>query len=75
MCLPYLQKARELNLIDDSDDIVITSDRLNQMSDDEIREVFDKVFIQRVVEEEMFDKYIIEEPKNGQIYDFTSIKR
>ena len=40
-----------------------------------IREVFDKVFTQRVVEEEMFDKYIIEEPKNGQIYDFTSIKR
>ena len=35
--------ARELNLIDNSDDIVITSDRLNQMSDDEIREVFSKI--------------------------------
>ena len=32
--------ARELKLINKSDDIVITSDKLNQMSDDEIRKIF-----------------------------------
>jgi len=35
--------AKELKLIDCSDDIVITSDRLNQMSDDEIREIFPNI--------------------------------
>lgn len=39
-----------------------------------MREVFDKVFNQRVVEE-MFDNYIIEEPKAGRIFDFNSIKK
>lgn len=32
--------AKELKLIDNDDDIVITSDKLNQMSDEEIKKVF-----------------------------------
>ena len=32
--------AKELKLIDNPDDIVITSDRLNQMNDNEIKEIF-----------------------------------
>ena len=35
--------ARELNLIDNSDDIVITSDMLNQMSDDDVKKVFSHI--------------------------------
>lgn len=35
--------ARELNLIENDDDIIITSDRLNQMSDDEIKKIFSKI--------------------------------
>ncbi|MBQ2872570.1 MAG: calcium-translocating P-type ATPase, PMCA-type [Bacilli bacterium] len=32
--------AKELNLIGNEEDIVITSDKLNQMSDDEVRDIF-----------------------------------
>jgi magnesium-transporting ATPase (P-type) len=32
--------AKELKLIDSSDDIVITSDKLNQMSNDEVKKIF-----------------------------------
>ena len=35
--------ARELKLVEKDDDIVITSDRLNQMSDDEIKKIFPKI--------------------------------
>jgi len=35
--------ARELKLIDSSDDLIITSDKLNQMTDDEIRKIFNKI--------------------------------
>ena len=35
--------AKELKLIDRDDDIVITSDRLNEMSDDEVREIFPNI--------------------------------
>lgn len=35
--------AKELKLIDDPDDIVITSDKLNQMTDDEIRKIFSNI--------------------------------
>ena len=35
--------ARELKLIDNPDDIVITSDKLNQLSDDEIRRIFPNI--------------------------------
>ena len=35
--------ARELKLINNSDDLIITSDKLNQMSDDEIRKVFPNI--------------------------------
>ena len=35
--------ARELKLIDNPDDIVITSDKLNQMTDDEIKEIFSNI--------------------------------
>ena len=35
--------AKELKLIDNDDDIVITSDKLNQMSDEEIKKVFSHI--------------------------------
>ena len=35
--------AKELKLIDGDNDIIITSDRLNQMSDDEIRDIFSDI--------------------------------
>ena len=35
--------ARDIGLIDSDDDLVITSDRLNMMSDDEIERVFSKI--------------------------------
>lgn len=35
--------AKELDLVDNPDDLVITSDKLNQMTDDEIREVFPNI--------------------------------
>ena len=35
--------ARELKLIDNSSDLVITSDKLNQMNDDEIKEIFPNI--------------------------------
>lgn len=35
--------AKELKLIDNEDDIVITSDKLNQMSDDEIKKIFSHI--------------------------------
>jgi len=35
--------AKELKLIDEPDDIVITSDKLNQMSDNEIKDIFSKI--------------------------------
>ena len=35
--------ARDLKLIDSDDDIVITSDKLNQMSDEEIIKIFSKI--------------------------------
>ena len=35
--------AKDLKLITSSDDLIITSDRLNQMSDDEIRNIFFKI--------------------------------
>ena len=35
--------AKELKLVDDPDDLIITSDKLNQMSDDEIRKVFSHI--------------------------------
>ena len=35
--------AKELNLITSSDDLVITSDRLNQMSDTEIKSIFSNI--------------------------------
>ena len=35
--------ARELNLLDSDDDMVITSDKLNQMSDEEVREIFTNI--------------------------------
>jgi len=38
-----LSVAKELKLFESDNDIVITSDRLNQMSDDEIKEIFPKI--------------------------------
>ena len=35
--------AKELKLIENPDDIVITSDKLNQMSDDEIKKIFSNI--------------------------------
>ena len=35
--------AKELKLVDSPDDVVITSDRLNQMSDDEVRDIFSNI--------------------------------
>ena len=35
--------AKELRLIDSPDDIVITSDKLNQMSDEEVRKIFSHI--------------------------------
>jgi len=35
--------AKDLKLITSSDDLVITSDKLNKMNDDEIREIFSKI--------------------------------
>ena len=35
--------ARELKLIDSDNDLVITSDKLNQMSDDEVRDIFPNI--------------------------------
>ena len=35
--------ARELKLIDSADDIVITSDKLNQLTDDEVRKIFPNI--------------------------------
>ena len=39
-CICFVGIAKELKLLTSDDDIVITSDKLNQMSDDEVRDIF-----------------------------------